>query len=311
MVLFVVLVALCGFLFTRMPGSFLPEEDQGFALAIVQLPPGATKNRTNEVFAQMRGVLQQQDAVEGMLQVAGFSFLGSGENVGMGFIRLKPWGDRKATATELIQQLNGAFYGIKGAQIFVVNLPTVNGLGQFGGFDMWLQDRSGAGQEALTNARNILLGQAAQRQDTLVGVRPNGLENSPQLQLHVDRIQAESMGLSVTDIYSAVQLMLAPVYVNDFFYEGRIKRVNVPRRRRLPDRSRIAAQLLHAQQHRDRCRWPAGDDPAEQCHQVRVDLRLARLEPLQRLLGGEHRRQLGPGQVLRPGDDGDGRDRAR
>ncbi|HEY9254103.1 MAG TPA: multidrug efflux RND transporter permease subunit [Stenotrophomonas sp.] len=227
MVLFVVLVALCGFLFTRMPGSFLPEEDQGFALAIVQLPPGATKNRTNEVFAQMRGVLQQQDAVEGMLQVAGFSFLGSGENVGMGFIRLKPWGDRKATATELIQQLNGAFYGIKGAQIFVVNLPTVNGLGQFGGFDMWLQDRSGAGQEALTNARNILLGQAAQRQDTLVGVRPNGLENSPQLQLHVDRVQAESMGLSVTDIYSAIQLMLAPVYVNDFFYEGRIKRVNV------------------------------------------------------------------------------------
>lgn len=227
MVLFVVLVALCGFLFTRMPGSFLPEEDQGFALAIVQLPPGATKNRTNEVFAQMRGVLQKQDAVEGMLQVAGFSFLGSGENVGMGFIRLKPWGDRKATATELIQQLNGAFYGIKGAQIFVVNLPTVNGLGQFGGFDMWLQDRSGAGQEALTNARNILLGQAAQHQDTLVGVRPNGLENSPQLQLHVDRVQAESMGLSVTDIYSAIQLMLAPVYVNDFFYEGRIKRVNV------------------------------------------------------------------------------------
>jgi len=227
MMLFVVLVALCGFLFTRMPGSFLPEEDQGFALAIVQLPPGATKNRTNEVFTQMRAVLEKQDAVEGMLQVAGFSFLGSGENVGMGFIRLKPWGDRKATATELIQQLNGAFFGIKGAQIFVVNLPTVNGLGQFGGFDMWLQDRSGAGQEALTNARNILLGQAAQRQDTLVGVRPNGLENAPQLQLHVDRIQAESMGLSVTDIYSAVQLMLAPVYVNDFFYAGRIKRVNL------------------------------------------------------------------------------------
>ncbi|HEY0334338.1 MAG TPA: multidrug efflux RND transporter permease subunit [Stenotrophomonas sp.] len=227
MVLFVVLVALCGFLFTRMPGSFLPEEDQGFALAIVQLPPGATKARTNEVFAQMRGVLEKQDAVEGMLQVAGFSFLGSGENVGMGFIRLKPWGDRDATATELIQQLNGAFFGIKGAQIFVVNLPTVNGLGQFGGFDMWLQDRSGAGEEALLQARNILLGKAAERQDTLVGVRPNGLENSPQLQLHVDRVQAQTMGLSVNDIYSSIQLMLAPVYVNDFFYEGRIKRVNV------------------------------------------------------------------------------------
>ncbi|WP_369938002.1 multidrug efflux RND transporter permease subunit [Xanthomonas tesorieronis] len=227
MAVFALLVVLCGFLFTRMPGSFLPEEDQGFALAIVQLPPGATVGRTNEVFAQMRGVLANQPAVEGMLQVAGFSFLGRGENVGMGFIRLKPWADRDVTATDLIQQLNGMFYGIKGAQIFVVNLPTVNGLGQFGGFDMWLQDRTGAGEEALTQARNILLGKAAARQDALAGVRPNGLENAPQLQLSVDRVQAQSMGLSVSDIYQSIQMMLAPVYVNDFFYEGRIKRVNM------------------------------------------------------------------------------------
>jgi multidrug efflux pump len=227
MLLFVVLVALCGFLFTRMPGSFLPEEDQGFALAIVQLPPGATKTRTNAVFTQMRAVLEQQPAVEGLLQVAGFSFLGSGENVGMGFIRLKPWDEREITASELIQQLNGMFYGIKGAQIFVVNLPTVQGLGQFGGFDMWLQDRTGAGHEALTQARNILLGQAEKHSQTLLGVRPNGLENAPQLQLHVDRVQAQSMGLSVSDIYTTIQLMLAPTYVNDFFHEGRIKRVNV------------------------------------------------------------------------------------
>ncbi|WP_196411560.1 efflux RND transporter permease subunit, partial [Xanthomonas translucens] len=227
MAVFALLVVLCGFLFTRMPGSFLPEEDQGFALAIVQLPPGATVGRTNEVFAQMRGVLQQQKAVEGMLQVAGFSFLGRGENVGMGFIRLKPWADRDVTATDLIGQLNGMFYGIKGAQIFVVNLPTVNGLGQFGGFDMWLQDRTGAGEEALMQARNILLGKAAARQDALAGVRPNGLENAPQLQLSVDRVQAQSMGLSVSDIYQSIQMMLAPVYVNDFFYEGRIKRVNM------------------------------------------------------------------------------------
>jgi multidrug efflux pump len=227
MAVFALLVVLCGFLFTRMPGSFLPEEDQGFALAIVQLPPGATVGRTNEVFAQMRGVLANQPAVEGMLQVAGFSFLGRGENVGMGFIRLKPWADRDVNATDLIGQLNGMFYGIKGAQIFVVNLPTVNGLGQFGGFDMWLQDRTGAGEEALMQARNILLGKAAARQDALAGVRPNGLENAPQLQLSVDRVQAQSMGLSVSDIYQSIQMMLAPVYVNDFFYEGRIKRVNM------------------------------------------------------------------------------------
>ncbi|KAG0783272.1 hypothetical protein G6F22_008749 [Rhizopus arrhizus] len=92
---------------------------------------------------------------------------------------------------------------------------------------MWLQDRSGAGYEQLTQARNILLGKAAQKPEALVGVRPNGLENAPQLQLHVDRVQAQSMGMSVSDVYSTIQLMLAPVYVNDFFYEGRIKRVTM------------------------------------------------------------------------------------
>ena len=227
MILFVVLTVLCGFLFTRMPGSFLPEEDQGYALAIVQLPPGSTKAQTNATFAQMRGILEKQDGFEGMLQVAGFSFVGSGENVGMGFIRLKPWADRDITVPEFIQNMNGAFYGIKEAQIFVVNLPTVQGLGQFGGFDMWLQDRGGAGFEQLTQARNILLGKAAEEKDLLTGVRPNGLENAPQLQLHVDRVQAQTMGLSVSDVYSTIQLMLAPVYVNDFFYQGRIKRVTM------------------------------------------------------------------------------------
>ncbi|KAF1711722.1 multidrug efflux RND transporter permease subunit [Pseudoxanthomonas sacheonensis] len=226
MILFAVLAVLTGFLFTRIPGSFLPEEDQGYALAIVQLPPGATLERTNKVFEQMRGKLDGMEGIEGMLQIAGFSFVGSGENVGMAFIRLKPWDERDVVASDFIGQANGAFSSIKEAQIFVVNLPTVQGLGQFGGFDMWLQDRAGLGHEALNQARNTLLGAAGQN-PVLTGVRPNGLENAPQLQLHVDRVQAQSMGMSVNDIYSAIQLMLAPVYVNDFFYEGRIKRVNL------------------------------------------------------------------------------------
>ena len=226
MILFAVLAILTGFLFTRIPGSFLPEEDQGYALAIVQLPPGATLERTNQVFDQMRGQLEKMPGFEGLLQIAGFSFVGAGENVGMGFIRLKPWEERDVVVTEFIQNANGAFFGIKEAQIFVVNLPTVQGLGQFGGFDMWLQDRAGAGHAALNDARNQLLGAAAQN-PVLTGVRPNGLENAPQLQLHVDRVQAQAMGMSVNDIYSAIQLMLAPVYVNDFFYEGRIKRVSI------------------------------------------------------------------------------------
>jgi multidrug efflux pump len=224
MVMFVLIAALGGFLFTRLPGSFLPEEDQGYALAVVQLPPGATLQRTKAVMEQMREVLKKDDAVDGVLQITGFSFLGQGENVGMNFIRLKDWDARSATAAEFIQRANGALQGIRDAQIFVVNLPTVQGLGQFGGFDMYLQDRGGAGREALTQARNLLLGKASQ-DPVLTGVRPNTLEDAPQLQLSVDRVQAQSMGLSVGDIYNAIQLMLAPVYVNDFSYGGRIKRV--------------------------------------------------------------------------------------
>ncbi|WP_379655360.1 multidrug efflux RND transporter permease subunit [Pseudoxanthomonas sp. UC19_8] len=225
MLLFAVLVVLTGFLFTRIPTSFVPEEDQGYALAIVQTPPGTPMQKTNEVMDQIRGTLGKLDGFEGMMQITGFSFLGQGENVGMAFIRLKPW-DERPVATQFIGQANGALQGIKGAQIFVVNLPTIQGLGQFGGFDMWLQDRTGAGQDALMAARNQLLGIASQDK-SLMQVRPNTLENAPQLQLKVDRVQAQSMGLSVSDIYTSIQLMLAPVYVNDFFYGGRIKRVNM------------------------------------------------------------------------------------
>ncbi len=224
MVVFVLVSVLGGFLYTRLPGSFLPEEDQGYALAIVQLPPGATIQRTERVMTQMRGILKQDSAVESVLQVTGFSFVGSGENVGMNFIRLKDWAKRDTSAADFIKRANGALQKVRDAQIFVVNLPTVQGLGQFGGFDMYLQDRSGAGRDALTQARNTLLGKASQ-DPLLTGVRPNSLEDAPQLHLDVDRIQAQSMGLSVGDIYNAIGLMLAPVYVNDFAYGGRVKRV--------------------------------------------------------------------------------------
>jgi multidrug efflux pump len=226
MMVFALLVVLAGFLFTRMPGSFLPEEDQGYAIALINLPPGATINRTNAVLDQVRETMQKQDGFDGIFTVAGFSFVGQGENVGIAFIRLKPWDERDVTASEFIQGANGALFGIRDAQIFVINLPTVSGLGQFGGFDMYLQDRTGKGREALTEARNILLGKAGQN-PALTAVRPNALEESPQLRLDVDRVQAQSMGLSVGDIYSAIQLMLAPVYVNDFVDAGRVKRVTM------------------------------------------------------------------------------------
>ncbi len=226
MTVFALLAVLCGFFYTRMPGSFLPEEDQGYALAMVQLPSGATLDRTLDVFEQVRDTLEKQEGFEGMMQVAGFSFMGQGENVGMAFVRLKHWDERKVTAQEFIANANKALYGIRDAQIFVINLPTVSGLGQFGGFDMYLQDRGGKGREALAQARNTLVGNANQN-PALTAVRPNALAESPQLKLEVDRVQAQSMGLSVNDIYSSIQLMLAPVYVNDFVDQGRVKRVTM------------------------------------------------------------------------------------
>ncbi len=224
MAVFAVLVLACGVLFTRMPGSFLPEEDQGFALAIVQLPPGSTLQRTTAVMNQVRQTLAKDPDVAGFFQVAGFSFVGAGENAGMGFIKLKDWSQRKTTATQFIQKANGMLWGIRDATIFVINMPTVSGLGQFGGFDMYLQDRGGAGRAALAAAGGQLLGAAAKDKD-VTGVRPNSLPPAPELALTVDRTQAQAMGLSVGDIYAAIGLMLAPVYVDDFFYQGRIKRV--------------------------------------------------------------------------------------
>ncbi|MEN1972844.1 multidrug efflux RND transporter permease subunit [Luteimonas sp. MJ204] len=226
MLVFAALTVLAGVLLARLPGSFLPEEDQGYAMAIVQLPPGSTLQRTQAVFEDVRTTLEQVPGYEGMMQIAGFSFVGQGENVGMAFIKLTDWGERDGTVQDFIQEANGALYAIRDAQIFVVNLPTVQGLGQFGGFDMYLQDRAGLGREALTAARNQLLGAAAQ-DPSLTAVRPNTLEDASQLKLTVDRVQAQAMGLSVNDIYSAIQLMLAPVYVNDYFADGRVKRVNM------------------------------------------------------------------------------------
>ena len=225
MMVFAALVVACGLLFMRLPGSFVPEEDQGYAMAIVQLPPGATLQRTQKVFEQVRGTLEGLEGYEGMMQIAGFSFVGQGENVGMAFIKLKDWSERDIGVPEFIQQANGALYGIRDASIFVVNLPTIQGLGQFGGFDMYLQDRAGLGREALAQAQGTLLAAAADKPDLLAGVRPNTLADAPQLQLEVDRAQAEAMGVSTGDVYSAIQLMLAPVYVNDYFADGRIKRV--------------------------------------------------------------------------------------
>jgi len=226
MVAFAAIVVVCGVLFWKLPSSFVPDEDQGYALAIVSLPPGATIARTNAVMDQVGTIIRANPEVERVFALSGFSFVGSGENVGMAFIGFKPWGQRKASVPELIPRIQGQLFGqVKDAMAFVANLPTIRGLGRFGGFDMYLQDRTGQGHAALIDAQNQLLAAAAKHPETLVGVRPNALEDAPQLKMTVDRVQAQAMGLSLNDVYSAIQLTLAPVYVNDFSYGGRVLRV--------------------------------------------------------------------------------------
>ncbi|MEO6986772.1 MAG: efflux RND transporter permease subunit, partial [Paralcaligenes sp.] len=223
MVVFLVVTVAAGFLYVKLPGSFLPQEDQGYLLAIVQLPPGATKQRSEAVMGQVWGVLQKDPEIEHMMQIIGFSPVGSGENNGMAFIQLKDWGARNLSAEQLIPRLNTQLHkSIRDASIVVVNLPTVHGLGQFGGFDMYLEDTGGLGRTALDQALQTV--QAKAKEDkVLVNVRPNQLPPAPQLEFNIDRVQAASMGLSATDVANAASLMLAPTQVGQMFAEGRVK----------------------------------------------------------------------------------------
>jgi multidrug efflux pump len=229
MLAFALVTVLAGFLYTRLPTSFVPDEDQGFMLAIVSLPPGATLQRTDHVMAEIRDKLMHSPIggdIEAIFQPEGFSFVGNAENVGMSFIKLKDWDVRGKTAMELIPQANGILHSVTDAQIFVVNLPTIRGLSQFGGVDMYLQARTGQSRQELAQAMGTLLGKAGKSPE-LYGIRPNSLPDAPQLQMKVDRVQAQSMGLSLTDVYGALQLLLAPNYINQFNYGGRIKRVYI------------------------------------------------------------------------------------
>jgi multidrug efflux pump len=224
---FLVLLLVGGFLFTKVPSSFVPDEDQGFTIGMVMMPPGTSQPRTRAFMKDVSEKLRTNEAVDSVFEVAGFSFIGSGESVGMFFIKLKDYGNRKTNATDFIQWANGmAFMTTRDGMAFFANFPTIAGLGQFGGFDFWLEDRKGAGRAALYGAMGAMLGKTANNPN-LANVQPNELPPAPQLKLTLDRTQAESMGLAISDVYSAVQLMLAPVYVNDFLFEGRVLRVTM------------------------------------------------------------------------------------
>ncbi|RFC36431.1 MAG: multidrug efflux pump [Candidatus Nitrotoga sp. LAW] len=229
LIIYAVILVAVGGLFSRLPTSFLPEEDQGYFISVIQLPPGSTRERTLEVLTQVEQFYLKQSEVEHVIGVAGFSFFGRGQNAAIAFVRLKGWDARPApgnSATSLVQRANMTLFRIKQAMIFSINVPPIPELAAVGGFDFRLQDRSGQGREKLLEARNMALGIANQN-PALVGVRPEGQEAGPQLRLDIDRLKARALGIDLADLNETLQSALGVAYINDFVREGRILRVQM------------------------------------------------------------------------------------
>jgi multidrug efflux pump len=224
LVIYAVIIVAIGFLFTRLPGSFLPEEDQGYFVSMVQLPPGATQERTVEVVSQIEQYYLKQPEIAHVIGVVGFSFFGRGQNSALAFTRLKDWDERDAGAKDIIGRANMTLMSIKQAFIMAVNVPPIPELGAVGGFDFRLQDRGGLGREKLLEARNMALGLAA-KHPALAGVRPEGQEPSPQLMLDVDNAKARALSIDLAALNDTMQSVLGVGYINDFVRQGRILRV--------------------------------------------------------------------------------------
>ena len=229
MSVFVLLVALVVWMFLRLPASFLPNEDQGYLIVNVQLPPGATQGRTLAVMQQVEAFMLKQPEVQSMVSVMGFSFSGQGQNAGLAFVPLKDWSERKGkehASQSLAGRAFGALMQVRDAFIFALAPPSIPELGTATGFNFRLQDRGGNGHAALLAARNQLLGLAGQSK-AITGVRPDGLEDAPQLQLDIDRDKASALGVSFDAINAALSTALGSAYVNDFPNRGRLQRVVV------------------------------------------------------------------------------------
>ncbi|EAO3842080.1 efflux RND transporter permease subunit [Salmonella enterica subsp. enterica serovar Sandiego] len=232
LIIYLLIVVGMAVLFLRLPTSFLPEEDQGVFLTMIQLPSGATQERTQKVLDQVTHYyLNNEKAnVESVFTVNGFSFSGQGQNSGMAFISLKPWEERNGeenSVEAVIARATRAFSQIRDGLVFPFNMPAIVELGTATGFDFELIDQGGLGHDALTKARNQLLGMVAKHPDLLVRVRPNGLEDTPQFKLDVDQEKAQALGVSLSDINETISAALGGYYVNDFIDRGRVKKVYV------------------------------------------------------------------------------------
>lgn len=227
MLIFLGITAFSGWLYTKMPTSFLPQEDQGYVVLNVQLPPGASQERTSEVMKQIEKIALEQPETYSIVSVIGFSFSGQGPNMGLAFVPLKPWDERTEpgqSASAFAQRLMGLFFPIRDAFVFAISPPPIPELGNSSGFDLRLEDRSSAGHQALVNARNMMLGMSAQN-PVLTGVRPSGVEDAPQLKLAINRDTAYAKGVPISNINETLSGMLGSSYLGDFPNNGRMQRV--------------------------------------------------------------------------------------
>ncbi|MBC3379281.1 multidrug efflux RND transporter permease subunit AcrB [Serratia fonticola] len=232
LVIYLLIVVGMAVLFMRLPSSFLPDEDQGILLTMVQMPAGATQERTQKVLDEVNRYYHEKEGnnINSVFTVNGFGFSGQGQNTGLAFVSLKDWSERKGEENKvpaIAARAMGAFSQIKDGLVFAFNLPAIVELGTATGFDFQLIDQANLGHEKLTAARNQLLGMAAEHPDLLVGVRPNGLEDTPQFKLIVDQEKAQTLGVSLSDINTTLGTALGGSYVNDFIDRGRVKKVYV------------------------------------------------------------------------------------
>lgn len=232
LIIYVLIFVGMAVLFLRLPTSFLPEEDQGVFMTMIQLPAGATQERTQKVLDQVTHyyLSNEKANVESVFTVNGFSFSGQAQNAGLAFISLKPWDERsgKENSVEaVIARATHAFSQIPDGLVFPFNMPAIIELGTATGFDFELIDQGGLGHAGLTSARNQLLGMVAKHSDLLVRVRPNGLEDTPQFKLDVDQEKAQALGVALSDINETISASLGGSYVNDFIDRGRVKKVYV------------------------------------------------------------------------------------
>ena len=228
MIVYLAVLAGLGWLFMKLPSSFLPDEDQGFVIVMMQLPSEATGNRTTEVVEQAEKIFGQEPAVERIIAINGFSFFGTGQNAALAFVTLKDWKERDAdnAAQSIAMRATMAMSQIKDAISFALSPPAIQGLGTTGGFSFRLQDRGGLGEAALSQARDQLLGLAAESK-IVTGVRFEGMPDAAQVSVTIDREKANTFGVTFADINSTISTNLGSSYVNDFPNAGRMQRVTV------------------------------------------------------------------------------------